>query len=170
MTDQPRAPFSTFSQRGGSHDTGVGSGATTEIGAPAGDGATGGVRGTVRIAPAVLIELIELTVRDIPGVAGFQPRRRVERILPRGMHAPSSERRSDATAGSYEDGGVRVRVTGDQIEAEVSIVVRRGVNILELSRAIQRGVGVTAGRMLGMTVAEVNVYVAGIEGEADEED
>ncbi len=36
------------------------------------------------------------------------------------------------------------------------------VNILELSRSIQRQVGVAVGRMLGMTVHEVNVYVAGV--------
>jgi hypothetical protein len=34
------------------------------------------VRGTVRIAPAVLIQLIEVTVSDISGVLELKPRRR----------------------------------------------------------------------------------------------
>jgi uncharacterized alkaline shock family protein YloU len=133
---------------------------------PSGAGATGpssgngGVRGTVRVAPAVLIELIELTVRDVPGVVGFQTRRRVERILPR--HGPGHGT-TEAGTGTYEDGGVRVRLRGDQIDVDVSIVILPDANIVELSRAIRRKVGIAAGRMLGMTVTDVNIYVAGID-------
>jgi len=130
-----------------------------QTGAPA--TGNGGVRGTVRVAPAVLIELIELTVRDVPGVVGFQARRRVERILPR--HGHGGERWGEPGTGTYEDGGVRVRLAGDKIDVDVSVVIQPDVNIVELSRAIRRKVGVAAGRMLGMTVTDVNVYVAGIE-------
>ena len=130
-----------------------------------------GVRGTVRIAPAVLIELIELSVRDIPGVVGFDARHRVERILPRAHHDRSITRAGNSELSkTYEEGGIRVHITGDHIDADVSIIVRQGANILELSRAIKRRVGVAVGRMLGMTVAEVNVYVADIERDARGED
>lgn len=123
-----------------------------------------GIRGTVRIAPAVLIELIELTARATPGVVGFQPRRRVERIVPR----PGQTLESDARGRMIEHGGIRVRLDGDRIDAEISIVVGQDVNILETSRLIQRGVGVAVHEMLGMTVTEVNVFVADIEVAIDD--
>ena len=132
-------------------------GGTDAIGRVADDAVE--VRGTVRIAPAVLIELIELTVRGVPGVRAVQPRRRVERILPRSGHGAGGERRGK----TVESGGVRVRVRGEWIDADVSIVVAGDVNILELSRLVQRNIGVAVARMLGMTVAEVNVFVAAIE-------
>lgn len=138
------------------------SGAATEVGSgaqPTGEAGNGGIRGTVRIAPAVLIELIALAVRDVDGVVGFQPRRRVERILPRGGHGSTADDR--APVSSFEGGGIRVRVNGDRIDADVSIVIAPDVNILDLSRDIQRQVGIAVGRMLGMIVNEVNVYVAG---------
>jgi uncharacterized alkaline shock family protein YloU len=106
------------------------------------------VRGTVRIAPAVLIQLIETTVSEIPGVIELKPRRR---------------RKNDDTPApigkSFDDGKVRVSVDGDQIEAEVSITVARGTNVATLADAIRREVGVAAGRMLGMTVRTVNIYI-----------
>ncbi len=146
------------------------SGAATEVGSgdePAGDPGNGGVRGTVRIAPAVLIELIGLAVRDVAGVVGFQPRRRVERILPRGGHGSTGDQ--SVPISSFEDGGIRVRVNGDRIDADVSIVIVPDVNILDLSRDIQRQVGIAVGRMLGMTVNEVNVYVAGVKAPTEPE-
>lgn len=113
------------------------------------------VRGTVRIAPAVLIELIEVTVSDIPGVLELKTRKR---------------RKNDDTphlAGkSFDDGKVRVSVDGDQIEADISIAVRRGANISSLADEIRRKVGVAAGRMLGMTVRTVNIYIDDIDDPA----
>ena len=143
-------------------------GAATEIGPDS--SAREGARGTVRIAPAVLIELIELSVRDVSGVAGFGPRRRMERDVPGGEGGTTGQPNGQPSPKSYEAGGIGVRVAGDRIDADVSIVVRRGANILELSRTIQRRVGVAAGRMLGMTVTEVNVYVADIVDELDEKE
>lgn len=105
------------------------------------------VRGTVRIAPAVLIQLIETTVLDISGVVALTSHRRKQDDdeEPRGK--------------SFDDGKVRVTVDGDQIDADVSITVRSGTNVAALSDTIREKVGVAAGRMLGMTVRTVDVYV-----------
>jgi len=146
------------------------SGAATEVGLQTllnDDAGNGGVRGTVRIAPAVLIELIGLAASNVPGVVSFQPRRRVERILPRGGQGSTAD--PDATVSSFEGGGVRVHVNGDRIDADISIVILPDVNILELSRDIQRQVGIAVGQMLGMTVNEVNVYVAGVAATSNAE-
>ena len=166
MGDRPRLvphpPTRSF-QRGDAPP-----GAATEI-APVSSPASDGVRGTVRIAPAVLIELIELSVRDVSGVAGIGSRRRMERDLPGGEEDATERSVGRSPAKTYEAGGIAVRVAGDRIDADVAIVVQRGANILELSRAIQRRVGVATGRMLGMTVTEVNVFVADIVDEPDAE-
>ena len=107
------------------------------------------VRGTVRIAPAVLIQLIETTVLDISGVVGLTAHRR------RKAEDDGEEPRGK----SFDDGKVRVTVDGDQIDADVSITVRSGTNIARLTDKIREKVGVAAGRMLGMTVRTVDVYV-----------
>jgi uncharacterized alkaline shock family protein YloU len=107
------------------------------------------VRGTVRIAPAVLIQLIETTVLDISGVVALTTHRR------RKIEDTGEEPRGK----SFDDGKVRVTVDGDQIDADVSITVRSGTNITRLTDKIREKVGVAAGRMLGMTVRTVDVYV-----------
>jgi uncharacterized alkaline shock family protein YloU len=139
----------------GSRSPSSGEGASRTFAAEVG---AGDVRGTVRVSPAVLFELIELAVREVEGVAGLVPPRGVDRILPRGLHAASAE----AGATAYETAGIRVRLRGDELDADVAIVVEPGSAIVELSRAIQQKVGAAAGRMLGMTVTGVNVYVADI--------
>jgi uncharacterized alkaline shock family protein YloU len=107
------------------------------------------VRGTVRIAPAVLIQLIETTVLDISGVVALTNRKR--KRTDEGSEEPSGK--------SFDDGKVRVTVDGDQIAADVSITVRSGTNISRLTDLIRERVGVAAGRMLGMTVRTVDIYV-----------
>ncbi len=106
------------------------------------------VRGTVRIAPAVLIQLIEVSVSDISGVLELKLGKRRKND-----ETPSSGGKS------FDDGKVRVSVDGDQIDADISIAVRRGTNISPLADEIRRKVGVAAGRMLGMTVRSVNIYI-----------
>jgi uncharacterized alkaline shock family protein YloU len=107
------------------------------------------VRGTVRIAPAVLIQLIETTVLDIPGVIALTARKKRK---PDDDVEPSAGK-------AFDDGKVRVTVDGDQIDAEVSLSVRSGTNISRLGEQVREKVGVAAGRMLGMTVRTVDVYV-----------
>ena len=119
---------------------------------------SGDVRGTVRVAPAVLFELIELAVREVAGVVGLATPRGVDRILPRGVHAATAE----AGVTAYETAGIRLRLRGDRLDADVAVVIEPGVGLVDLSRAIQQKVGAAAGRMLGMTVTDVNVYVADI--------
>ena len=76
------------------------------------------VRGTVRIAPAVLIQLIETTIMDISGVVALTAHKRRK-----------FEDETDQPQGkSFDDGKVRVTVDGDQIDADVSITVRSGTN------------------------------------------
>lgn len=110
-------------------------------------GGTGAVRGTIRVAPQVLIELIELTVRDIDGVVSLRARQR--RPL----------RASDDAGKCYDDGKVRVVVLGNQIETDIAVSIRRDMNVTKLTYAIQKQVSRAVERMLGMTASSVNIYI-----------
>jgi uncharacterized alkaline shock family protein YloU len=123
--------------------------ATTDVVTDPEDG-TGPVRGTIRVAPAVLIELIELTVRDIDGVVELcsRPRRPRQPTEPEGK--------------SYDDGKVRVAVHGDRIDTDVAVAVRHGMNINRLTTTIQAKVAQAVERMLGMTASSVNIYIDAI--------
>ena len=121
-------------------------------------------RGTVRVAPVVLVELIELTVRDVAGVTGFHGRHRMERILP-GSHEPGAkpERGRD-----LEARGVRVHLTDNRIETDISITVEPDASMVEVSQEIRRQVGIAVNRMLGLEVRSVNVYIAGVQSRPEE--
>ncbi len=133
-----------------------GRGAVTEIVAAPTVGDVQPVRGTIRVSPAVLIQLIELTVRDVAGVADLQSLRRHVR--------KKASEAAGGTARSYDDGKVRVGVDGDRIDADVAVSVERGTNVTALSHEIQRRIGIAAGQMLGMSVTAVNIYVEDIVG------
>lgn len=105
------------------------------------------VRGTVRIAPTVLIELIELTVQGIDGVAGLRTR---------GDKHPLPEAPGSRT---FDNGKIAVTVNGDQIDAAIAFAIHRGTNVSELSAEIQKRIGFAVGNMLGMTVRTVDVYI-----------
>lgn len=108
------------------------------------------IHGTVRVAPAVLLELVDLTVADIAGVVALRALRK-------------SVRKADDRCGrAWDNGKVSVHVDGDRIGVDLALAVRRGTNIAELSREIQRRVGIAVGDMLGMTVRTVNIYVEDI--------
>ncbi len=115
-----------------------------------------GIRGTVRIAPAVLIELIELTVQDIDGVAGLRNHR--QRIA-----APTAQ-----GAKSFDNGKIAVTVNGDQIDTAVAFAIHRGTNVSALSTEVQKRIGFAVGNMLGMTVRTVDISIEEIiSGQAE---
>lgn len=105
------------------------------------------VRGTVRIAPAVLIELIELTVQGIDGAAGLRSRR---------DKRPTTT--TDASR-TWDNGKIAVTVNGDQIDAAIAFAIHRGTNVSEFSADVQQRIGFAVGNMLGMTVRTVDVYI-----------
>ena len=104
------------------------------------------VKGTVRIAPTVLIQLIETTVSDIAGVVAITSRR-------------GKKREEEMTGRAFDDGKVRVVVDGDQIDVDIAVTLLAGTDVASVTGEIRRDVGVAAGRMLGMTVRSVDIYV-----------
>lgn len=103
-------------------------------------------KGTVRIAPAVLIQLIETTVNDIEGVVEITSRK--------------GKKRDDETTGrAFDDGKVRVVVDGDQIDVDIAVTLRAGQDVASATDQIRKDVGVAAGQMLGMHVRSVDIYI-----------
>ncbi len=120
--------------------------ATTDV-ETAASTASGPVRGTIRVAPAVLIQLIELTVSDIDGVLELRSRPRKTRHM------------AEPQGKTYDDGKVRVAVHGDRIDADIAVALKAGVPVAKVTRAIQAQVEKAVERMLGMTAASVNIYI-----------
>jgi uncharacterized alkaline shock family protein YloU len=136
MTDNPPAPDPSKGAVTEVHLDAVGGGATT-------------VRGTVRIAPAVLIELVELTIGGIEGVAGLRTHAADKGNVPEG-------------ARMFDNGKIAVTVSGDQIAVAIGCAIARGTNVSELSAAIQQAIGFAVGNMLGMTVRAVDIHIQDI--------
>lgn len=127
--------------------TGTGQREPRETGAVTHIHKRGRPRGTVRVAPAVLIQLIELTVRGVKGIGELRPLRH---------HKPDAP---ESGARTFTSGGIAVTVQGDQIDAAIAIAIHRGTNVSELSNEIKRQIGFAAGNMLGMTVRTVDIYI-----------
>lgn len=104
------------------------------------------VKGTVRIAPAVLIQLIETTVNDIDGVVEITSRK-------------GKKRDENISGRAFDDGKVRVIVDGDQIDVDIAITLQAGQDVTSVTETIRKDVGVAAGQMLGMRVRSVDIYV-----------
>jgi uncharacterized alkaline shock family protein YloU len=121
-------------------------GAATDVHVDASGSGTTAVRGTVRIAPAVLIELVELTIRGIEGVAGLRSHAAEKGDVPDG-------------ARMFDNGKIAVTVSGDQISVAVGCAIARGTNVSELSAQCQQAIGFAVGNMLGMTVRAVDIHI-----------
>jgi uncharacterized alkaline shock family protein YloU len=103
------------------------------------------VPGTVTIAPEVLVTIVRLATRDVPGV-----------------HAMSADWTRDVNRflGNPRVGdGVLTRVQGERVGVDLYIVVEPDVSMLELGRLIQAEVTRSIEDMLGMEVQEVNVHI-----------
>jgi uncharacterized alkaline shock family protein YloU len=133
MTDQQQAPDPAR-------------GAATEVHVESELNGLTAVRGTVRIAPAVLIELIDLTLQQIEGVAGLRNHQARKDDVPDG-------------ARMFSNGKIAVTVVGDQITAGIGIAIERGTNVSDLGSRIKQAIGFAVGNMLGMTVQAVDVYI-----------
>lgn len=127
----------------------------------------GEVRGSITIAPAVLIELIELTARDIPGLLAIASPKRKGRGSVLAIQA-SEERETKGK--TYQRGGVKVRIDGDTIAADITITIQTGAKVPVIGTTVQTRVATAVERMLGMRVTDINVHVVDIETVPNDKD
>jgi uncharacterized alkaline shock family protein YloU len=102
-------------------------------------------KGTVTIAPQVLLTIAKLTTLSIPGVAGMS------RSLA-GNVGRFLRRRSLGE-------GLRMRVEDDVVYLDLHIIVEPNLNLLELGQQIQQETARAINDMLGMHVGKVDVHI-----------
>ncbi len=104
---------------------------------------------TVRIAPGVLATIAGLATAAVPGVmrtsGGFVSG--MNRLV--GRDDPSR--------------GVRLHVRGEQVYLDIHVVVEQGADLVRIGNQIQREVAQAIDKMVGLPVAEINVYVQDLE-------
>ena len=106
--------------------------------------------GKVTIAPNVLVTIVQKTAGAVPGVAHLCSNvPGVKRLL--GLH----------TVGR----GVEVSVVDDQVIVDVYLMARRGVELLQVGRQLQREVTRSIEDIVGMDVREVNVHIEDVATE-----
>ncbi len=103
--------------------------------------------GKTTIAPEVLVTIARLTTLSVPGVsrlADFPSE--VDRFFNRGI----SE-------------GVKITVENDKVYVDLYVILKRDINVRDVSRAIQSQVGRAISEMVGMEVGKINIHVEDIE-------
>lgn len=106
------------------------------------------VRGNIRISPAVLVQLMELTINSVEGVSGL-----------RSLRKHHDRREPENGVHSHDNGKVAVSVSGGQIDAAVAIAISQGNSVHGITEEIRTRIGFAAGSMLGMTVRTADIYV-----------
>ena len=102
--------------------------------------------GKTTIAPDVLLTIARLTTLNIKGVNQMsQLPGGVNRVFDRGYEA-----------------GVRIRVEGDQVSADLYVILDHDINVREVSRTIQHDVSRAISEMVGMEVGRINVHIEDI--------
>jgi uncharacterized alkaline shock family protein YloU len=59
--------------------------------------------------------------------------------------------------------GVRLRVRDGQVYLDIHVVVEHGADLVRVGSQIQRDVARAIDKMVGLPVAEINVYVQDLE-------
>ncbi len=105
--------------------------------------------GCVRIAPNVIATIASLTAAAVPGVA----------------------RMSDGFADDFNrwigrdpsTSGVKLMLKDSEIFLDLFFSVRHGYSMLEVGQRVQNEVSNSLRQMVGMPVAEVNVFIQAVE-------
>ena len=104
------------------------------------------------IAPDVLVTIARMSALSVPGVSSMaQVTGGVNRLFRRGTHD-----------------GVRIEVEDNVIVASLYLILKKDVNIREVSRNVQGQVARALQEMVGMEVGEVEIHIEDIDYEETE--
>ncbi|MGN1023775.1 MAG: Asp23/Gls24 family envelope stress response protein [Lachnospiraceae bacterium] len=112
--------------------------------------------GTVRIADDVVAMIAGYAAQEVDGVAE--------------MAGNSTQRFFGKSAPKRPTQGVRVEVADGQVRADLSVIMDYGFNIPATSSKVQARVKQAIENMTGLSVADVNVRIAGIKMPETQED
>ena len=107
-----------------------------------------GGMGAVRVADSVVAIIAGLAATEVEGVASMAGNITNELVAKLGMKNLSK--------------GVRIDVLEDVVTVELNLNIEYGYNILETSETVQEKVKAAIENMTGLTVADVNVRIAGV--------
>ena len=107
-----------------------------------------GVMGAVRVADSVVAIIAGLAATEVEGVASMAGNITNELVAKLGMKNLSK--------------GVRIDVLEDVVTVDLNLNIEYGYNILETSKTVQEKVKAAIENMTGLTVADVNVRIAGV--------
>jgi uncharacterized alkaline shock family protein YloU len=102
--------------------------------------------GTVKVSPSVLSTLVRLTATGVPGVVAV------------GASGPSVL----GLLRRHQHKGISLRISEDGVHADIELVVRQGVNVVEVGRRVQAEISKSVDKMVGLTVKEINVRVVDV--------
>ena len=107
-----------------------------------------GDRGEVRIADEVVAIIAGMAATDVRGVASMAGNIKNELVSMMGMKTLSK--------------GVKVDVTEEHVSVDLSLNIKYGYNIPDVSERVQDRVKSAIENMTGLTVLDVNVRIAGV--------
>ena len=111
-----------------------------------------GIQGEVKIEDDVVAVIAALAAQEVDGVGT--------------MHGGVGKNIMAYVGVKKADKGVRVEVVNGVVRADVAVHIRYGYSIPEVSKKVQEKVRSSIETMTGLTVADVNIRVAGIQMEA----
>lgn len=108
--------------------------------------------GTVRIAPGVLVTIVNSAALGVPGVLRMGDATRVDGNtgLGRIFHRD-------------ETSGVKIEVRDEKVHADLYLIVSKDANMLEVGKQVQSDVSKAIRFMVGMPVEQINVYIQNVE-------
>ena len=105
------------------------------------------ITGKTTIAPDVLMTIARLTTLNVEGVSRMSPApASVNRLFQRGLEE-----------------GCRIEVQDEAVYADLYIILKKDVNIREVSRNIQTQVARAISEMVGMQVGRINIHIEDID-------
>ena len=113
-----------------------------------------GVLGDIQIADDVIAIIAGLAATEVDGVAKMYGNITNELVGKLGMKNLSK--------------GVKVLVNSDSVEVDLSLELRYGYSVMDVSKIVQEKVKQAIETMTGLNVSQVRVRIAGIAIEKDE--
>jgi uncharacterized alkaline shock family protein YloU len=108
--------------------------------------------GKTTVAPDVLVTIARMSALSVPGVSKMaQVTGGVNRLFKRGTND-----------------GVRIEVEDNTVVASLYLILKKDVNIREVSRNVQQQVARALQEMVGMEVGDVEIHIEDIDYEETE--
>jgi uncharacterized alkaline shock family protein YloU len=110
------------------------------------------VQGKTTVAPDVLITIARLSALSVPGVSRMaNVTGGVNKLFKRGVHD-----------------GVRMEVQDNIVHANLYLILKKDVNIREVSRNVQTQVARALQEMVSMDIGEIEIHIEDIDYEEQE--